>query len=147
MMQTRRRGIQVRLKAPFRDFTLYSNFSHSYQISPRFLLLLLSLPARSLAVRVALHYCRVFLVPLVVEGPAAVVQKSFTPSRFFFSFFFFSNKTSFSFVILLKMCPVFYLPASISSHLTLRAILELETPRIRCLIRLSTIKVSSKHVQ
>lgn len=96
MMQTRRRGIQVRLKAPFRDFTLYSNFSHSYQISPRFLLLLLSLP-RSLT----RCTCCVALLPSVsrtscgrrTSGCRAKILHSFL--FLFLPFFFFFKIKSF----------------------------------------------------
>lgn len=83
MMQTRRRGIQVRLKAPFRDFTLYSNFSQSYQISLIFLLLAHSL---SLMCCIIIE-CFSCLVCVLVEGPVAVVLTLFSLSSSSLLFF------------------------------------------------------------
>lgn len=86
MMQTRRRGIQVRLKAPFRDFTLYSNFSQSYQIS-------LIFPSLSLTHWLLVMCCMIiecFSSPLcvLVERPVAVVLAgSFSSFHFLNSLF------------------------------------------------------------
>lgn len=86
MMQTRRRGIQVRLKAPFRDFTLYSNFSQSYQISLIFLLLAHSL---SLMCSIIVE-CFSCLVCVLVEGPVAVVLPLFSLFIFLIPLLFFA---------------------------------------------------------
>lgn len=84
MMQTRRRGIQVRLKA----LKLLSLLPDLPSFSPP-----PSLPA-SLAHLLYVLCCIIaecfsYLSCVFVEGPAAVVLKSFTPSDFFFSLFFF----------------------------------------------------------
>lgn len=106
-------------QSPFRDFLLYSNFSHSTRS--------LLFPRPPLPLCIVLHYCRVFLVPacVSVKGPMAFTLAllnlfpflllPFHPSAFFLVFFS-VTPLSLTVCLLLYLC-INLFPLNKKSHI------------------------------